>query len=257
VKRFVEGIKYQLLAKKRQGIHSPFVFYLANQVFPQRIPEEVAHILKAFDHRQSTSKEWIKFTELGAGSKRLNADRSVRKIHRHSSSGKHYGELLYKLSSSFKPTTILELGSSLGRGTLALHLGCPTANLYSIEGCPSTHQLAQKNIEVFSKHSENIHLINSSFDDFLMNLDSLIFDFVFIDGHHDGVALINYMERLRTNTHDETLFIIDDIRWSEGMWKAWSKIVRNEDFHVTIDLNRMGLFLGRRHQAKEHFMLRS
>jgi hypothetical protein len=40
------------------------------------------------------------------------------------------------------------------------------------------------------------------------------------------------------------------------MFKAWKKIIKNENFHLTMDLFRMGIISKRPMQAKEHFVVK-
>jgi predicted O-methyltransferase YrrM len=252
---FVEGIKYHLHAKKRQGIHSPFVYALVDEGLRKPISYQYKKILASFDQKQLKDRRKLSINDLGSGSKYLSNVRMIRDIHRISSSGKRYGEFLYKLCAHYQPERILELGTSLGRGTLAMHLGNPDARIVSIEGDASIAEVAQENIHEFSFDSNQIQLIISSFISFLEHNQHQTFDLVYIDGHHDGEALLQYMELISKVTHNNTLFVIDDIRWSSSMLKAWNQLQRQTRFHLSIDFFRMGLLSERPTQAKEHFVL--
>jgi hypothetical protein len=82
------------------------------------------------------------------------------------------------------------------------------------------------------------------------------YDLIFIDGHHDGTALLKYMEALDKNSNDQTIFIVDDIRWSKDMFSAWNQLVQNEKYQVSIDFFKMGILMKRPTQIKEHFTLK-
>jgi predicted O-methyltransferase YrrM len=86
-------------------------------------------------------------------------------------------------------------------------------------------------------------------------LDNATFDLVYIDGHHEGKALRNYLDQIMPFTHEQTLFLLDDIRWNDDMFKAWNELISDERFHVSIDFFRMGMLSQRNSQAKEHFTL--
>lgn len=251
----LEGIKYQLHAKKRQGIHSPFVYRMADEGLQIKLPKAHKNILNAFDLKQHNDERMLSITDLGAGSKTLDKHRSIKQIHKTSSSGKRYGTLLYRLCKHFEPARILELGTSLGRGTLAMHLGNQSAHITSIEGSPEIATIASENINKFATNPTKIEVKVSSFSTYLSELDNATFDLVYIDGHHNGEALRKYLDQIMPYTHEQTLFLLDDIRWNEDMFDAWNKLIADERFHVSIDFFRMGLLSARPTQAKEHFTL--
>jgi predicted O-methyltransferase YrrM len=255
VNLIVEGIKYQLHAKKRQGIHSPFIYDLVDKGLTHKVSIEHKRILKAFDLTQQHDTRVIHITDLGAGSRKLSTQRTIKDIHRVSSSGKRYGRLLYLLCKHYKPLHILELGSSLGRGTLAMHLGHPEAQITTIEGSAEIAAIARENINEFATNRTNIEVISSSFSTYLSELGNASFDLVYIDGHHEGEALRNYLDQIMPYTHEQTLFLLDDIRWNDDMFKTWNELIFIEHFHVSIDFFRMGMLSQRNSQAKEHFTL--
>ena len=194
----------------------------------------------------------IEIQDFGAGSKKLGQKRKISSIFKMSSSKGKYGKLLFRLAKHFEFQNVLEFGTSLGTGTLHLHLGNPLAEINTIEACKETFLVAKENLFPFN----NIHQVNETFDYFLSHPKNIKFDFIFVDGHHDGQALLKYMEKLKEITHSETIFLLDDIRWSDSMFDAWNKIVSDENYHLTIDLFRMGIVVPRPQQQKEHFILK-
>ena len=247
-----EFIKYQWVSKNRHGIHSPFVYDLSDKCF--KIERETADevLLKAYESKLSSDKTKINIQDFGAGSRKMGNERSINQIYKNSSSKGKYGKLLYQLNRYFQFNHILEFGTSLGIGTLNLHLGNPTSKIISLEACPETYQFTSGQLKPYP----NIQLINQTFENFLNDSQNQKIDFVFIDGHHDGDALLNYLEKLKTITHSETIFLLDDIRWSQSMFDAWNKIKEDKNYNLTIDLFRMGLVSPRPHQQKEDFVLR-
>ena len=87
-------------------------------------------------------------------------------------------------------------------------------------------------------------------------MKSTRFDLVFIDGHHDGKALIKYIKDLEGHTHDQTIFILDDIRWSKSMLDSWNNLIKSDAFNLSMDFFRMGILVKRPNQVKEHFTLK-
>jgi len=248
----IEYIKYLILAKGRHGTHSPFVYEFVNKCLNTNITKKFLLERKKIFKDFKKSKKHIIFEDFGVGSKRLSSSRKIKEIFKVSSSKGKYGLLLYKLNAHYKFENILELGTSIGIGSFHLHKGYGLSKITTVEGCKETYKVAEKALEGF----ENITLLNKTFLDFLKDSTHPVYNLVFIDGHHDGDALMNYLKLLQPYTNDDTLFILDDIRWSESMFTAWNKIIESEEYHVTIDLFRMGITMKRPKQYKEHFILK-
>ena len=161
---------------------------------------------------------------------------------------------MYKLVQHYHPNSILELGTSVGYGTFHLAYNNVNSSIISVDACSNTQNIAKSALEKF--HLQNIEYSNDTFSNFFSQYSGNLFDLVFVDGHHDGKALLKYMQDLDPFTHNNTLFLLDDIRWSEGMKAAWNELVQMEKYHVSIDLFRMGIVIKRPQQAKEHFTIR-
>jgi predicted O-methyltransferase YrrM len=241
-------------AQGRHNLHSPFVFGLTDVGLSAAIPEEFRRERKKWLREAGRDTERFAVLDLGAGSGTMKKMRSVARLSKNSSSRGIYGDLLFRLSAYLKPGTILELGTSIGTGTVHLKAGNPGSTVITVEGCPETLRRAYRTFDRW-KLDRTIAL-NASFAEFLERPSAIRYDMVFLDGHHDGQATLDYIRRLEPLTHDETAFILDDIRWSDGMWKAWNELVADERFHVTIDFGRMGVIWKRPQQVKEHFVIR-
>lgn len=250
----LEYIKYRRKAKKRHGIHSPFVYELSDSALGiQPDPNDLALIGK-ITGKFLNDKRSITVTDFGAGSHHMGHLRKIKDIFRNSSSRGGYGWLLYKLARYYRPGNILEMGTSLGMGTSYLYLGAPDARITTVEACPATHAIALETISALS--TDTIQAVNQTFDDYFAGKNLPLFDLVFVDGHHDGKALLRYMEGLKDCTHDNTFFILDDIRWSDSMLDAWNTLKNLPEYHVSMDFFRFGILLRRPEQRKEHFTLR-
>ncbi|NVK64322.1 MAG: class I SAM-dependent methyltransferase [Flavobacteriales bacterium] len=249
----LEYIKYRWNAKGRHGIHSPFVYdFTDNCLRIQLSKADKDELSKRFRALARDQRE-IEIQDFGAGSKKLGNTRKISLIFRMSSSRGKYGELLYRLSKHYAPDSILELGTSLGIGSTYLNLGNTESILTTVEACKNTRSIAQESLS----KKKNIESVLSTFSDFIAHLPKeKQFDLIFIDGHHDGAALLEYLDQLQAHAHDETLFILDDIRWSNSMVSAWEKIVADSRFHLSMDLFRVGIVARRSHQQKEHFVIR-
>ena len=247
----IEYINYLFKAKGRHGTHSPFIYAIVNECLSTNIDKKFLLERKNLFKDLKKSTKTIEITDYGSGSKKLSNLRKVSEIFKISSSKGKYGLLLYKLNKHYKFNHILELGTSLGVGSFHLSHGDPKSQIISIEGCAKTFNEAKINL----KSCQNVELINSTFTDFITNFNHPKYDLIFIDGHHDGDALKKYIELLDPYTHNDTFFILDDIRWSNSMYDSWNEIKSFNKFNVTIDFFRMGIILKRSQQQKEHFIL--
>ena len=61
---------------------------------------------------------------------------------------------------------------------------------------------------------------------------------------------------LLPKTHNDSIFIFDDINWSKGMQEAWNKIKAHPQVSVSIDTFFWGMVFFRKEQVKEHFKIR-
>lgn len=250
----IEYINYRFKAKGRHGVHSPFVYSFLNECLSTKIDKNFKNSRKNLFKNLKNNNSSIEISDFGVGSKKLGSQRKISKIFSTSSSKGKYGNLLYKISTYYQPKSILELGTSLGIGTLHLALGNPNTSVFTIDACKNTSNQAIQNFR--SLGIQNIIPIQSTFVDYISTLSNEKFDLIFIDGHHDGIALTKYILDLDAFSHNDTIFILDDIRWSKSMLNAWNELIKNNKFHLTIDLFRMGIIVKRAQQEKEHFILK-
>ncbi len=200
------------------------------------------------------STEEIEIVDFGAGSKRDNGNNngiSSRVIHkkvgdvcRSASSTFFWSAFIFNLVRKLEPEICLELGTSLGISALYQSAAMKingTGKLITIEGSPSLSEIAQKN-------ATELELDNVSFErgSFVEKLPGVLkdlnkIDFVFIDGHHEGRATLNYFNEVMPNLNPGAVVIFDDIRWSSSMKSAWSEIRKNGDIRFYVDLWNKGL----------------
>ena len=81
-------------------------------------------------------------------------------------------------------------------------------------------------------------------------------DFVFFDGNHRKEPTLEYFRECMKHATNQSVFIFDDIHWSEEMEIAWHEIKNDERVTVTIDLFFMGIVFFRKEQNKQHFVIR-
>jgi predicted O-methyltransferase YrrM len=258
--RISSFFKYFFSAQNQHGLHSPFVFDLYRTVIEidSKMPdfERIAAIRNEMRHCTDS----INITDFGAGSKVNQATtRTVRDVVRNSEKSPRLARLLHRLCKHFEAATILDLGTSLGITTLYLATANPKSRILTFEGCPETAQLAQKNFGKYSPEiAQKIELIVGNIDHTLPQqvAASPPLDLVFFDANHRYEPTVRYFETCLSKAHENSLFIFDDIHWSDEMEQAWATIKAHPSVTISIDLYQVGLVFFRQKQPKQHFTLR-
>lgn len=248
-------IPFLINSKNQHGVHSPFVYDLVTKCFYDKTNYTEYQIIKAYRIELTSNKSIVEIEDFGSGSKRFKTNkRQVKNIAKTSGSTLTKSFLLFRLVKYFNAKTILELGTSVGIGIAALALGNKNAELTSIEASSILTDISRNQLKIFD--IDNVNIKNGLFSEILPSLKTYKWDFVFIDGHHDQTATLNYFEMLLPSTHNDTVIIFDDIYWSEGMLAAWKTIIKHPKVSVSIDIFHFGLVFFRKEQTKEHFYIR-
>lgn len=260
MKQKIHQIKYYFkhLAKAKSrlghGVHSPFVYDLIEQVFNHNGDYYIFNRIEKTRESLLKNHKTIEIEDFGAGSAVNKSNiRSISSIAKSALLDKDFSQLLFRLVNRFQPKTIIELGSSLGLTSAYLSSACKSSSLYTFEGSPEIAAIANRNL----KHLKikNTKLIIGEFDlklaPILEEIETV--DFAFIDGNHQYEPSIRYFEMLLKKSTPNSVFVFDDIYWSEGMTKAWHEIIARPEVVVSIDLYRMGLVFFRKESQKENF----
>ena len=252
-------LKYLLTARhyKGHGIHSPFMFELVSEVLWERHPYYAFDLIDGYRTQLLRSERIIEVTDLGAGSHTLKSNkRKVADICRSSAIKKKYGEFLFRLVSRYKTKNIVELGTSLGISTMYLAMPGKNNKVVTIEGCPETAAVAREGIENYGL--DNVESLTGRFKDVLPGVleDIGTIDLLFVDGHHERNATIEYFNMCKTKAGNDSIFIFDDIHWSKGMEEAWDVIRNDKDVTVTADLYQLGLVFFCKQCKKQHYVVR-
>jgi len=245
---------YRLNASNLHGVHSPFFYALNEEVIRKKTYPYDGQVEKL---RQALKKNESKIDliDLGAGS-RVNKSnkRSVSEIARVSSGSKKDLALLHNLANWIKAEYILELGTNLGLGTIALSTAESAKNVVSIEGDPNLAEIAVKNLEKLNSKAQVIHgSFEEKLDLALSKLKKV--DLSYLDGNHKKEPTLNYFTRIKEYTGNNSVIAIGDIHWSEEMEKAWETIKADPDVTATADIFSMGLVFFKKELSKEHFTL--
>jgi predicted O-methyltransferase YrrM len=242
-------------SKNEHGVHSPFVFNLVTKCFYDQKKYAEYSILKNYRKSLIQNKNTIEVTDFGAGSRVFKSNtRPIAKIASTAGITEKRAEMLFRITNYFQPESVLEIGTSLGLATSALAIGNPKATVTTLEGCPNTLNVAQKQFEQFG--FKNSKSITTEFSNYLKNCTEQ-YHLIYFDGNHSKQATLDYFELLLPTISNETVWIFDDIHWSQGMEEAWESIKKHPKVTVTIDTFQWGLVFFRKEQPKEHFVIRA
>ena len=240
----------------QHGVHSPFVFSLITKCFYKKNSKETITRFLNYKNNLLSNTQIISITDFGAGSKVFKSNqRQISKIAKYAGITKKRAFLLSRIVTYFKPKNILEIGTSLGISTTAMHLGNENTQITSLEGCPETAAVAQQQ---FDQHQfSNINLVVGNFNTTLeKSVKNQQFDLIYFDGNHQKEATLQYFETCIQSAHNDSVFIFDDIHWSKEMEIAWQEIKKHPSVTVSIDTYQWGIVFFRKEQEKEHFTIR-
>jgi len=252
----IRYIKYFLIAKNKHSAHGPFLYNFITTVLNNKSNDKNCKRIEQLRKKLCKTDQMIKITDFGAGSHINNAKkRKVKDIAKNSAKNAKFGQLLYQITKYYQPKNILELGTSLGISTLYLSKGNPNSIIYTFEGCPETAKIAKENFHKIE--AENINVILGDFQNTLKNklAEITTLDLAFIDGNHQEVPTITYFEDCLKYSHNDTIFIFDDIHWSRGMEKAWEYIKSHEKTTLTVDLFYIGIVFVKSELSKENYII--
>jgi predicted O-methyltransferase YrrM len=257
---------FQLLAYLRfwwrsgnaHGLHSPFVFGLYTTVIRHTGLFRAYVPIEAQRHKLLRSKQTISVTDFGAGSHTgAGRQRRVAAIARTAAKPAHLAQLLFRLVNHFRPQTILELGTSLGLTTAYLTAPDSRQRVVTFEGCPNVAAEARQTFA--NLKLRNVEIVEGNLDDTLAPTLAKLppVDFVFFDGNHRYEPTLRYFEQCLQHAHEGSVFVLDDIHWSDEMERAWEAIKARPEVTLTVDLFYVGLVFFRKNQPKQHFWLRA
>ena len=242
-------------AATKYQLHSPFVFELANEVLDGERWYYAFRDVEGLRDKMLHSSVKLEVTDFGTGSGNpTRRHASVRQIARQAASSPRQGQMLFHLANWTAPKTMLELGTSLGIGTMYLASGMRSAKLVSLEGCPDFANVARANLEILGLKNAEVTVgeFAATLPDALEQLQKL--DIVFVDGNHRAAPTLQYFETCLHFAHEKTVFVFDDAYWSPEMTQVWEQIKQHPRVTLTVDFFEISLaFINPEFREKQHF----
>lgn len=219
---------------KGYGIHSPFVFSLVRDVI--------------YDRKKYYNTDIIKKV-------RKEINKTEYTIKKSNVISTKYGELLFRLVWYFKPQNILEFGTSLGVRTMYLSMPDTRKNVFTIEKNDILRKIAEKYFKKLKLN--NIAMYNGYcaelVPDIMSQLETL--DFVVLDCYSKK-EMLDCFQLCLSKVNNETIFIFENLYYSQGNEEAWRLICQNELVTVSIDMFKLGIVFFRKECQKQHFIVR-
>lgn len=239
-------------------MHSPFVFDFIINVMNDKTVYPDYKKIENIRHQLLQNKKTIEVEDFGAGSGVIKTNtRRIDKIASSSLKSKKYAQLLYRIIKYYQPQQIIEIGTSFGVTTSYIATAQPSANVFTHEGASKIATIANENFNELNL--KNIKLKEGDFETTLMGTIAAIdyLDFAFIDGNHRKKPTWDYFELLLSKSNQNSIFIFDDIHWSEDMERVWAEIKLHPSVTLSIDLFFIGIvFFKKDFKVKQHFSIR-
>ncbi len=257
ISQFRKYLKYKLGANSSQSIKSPFVQDLISKVLEDEETYYAYTTIELMRKKLLLNPTTIHVEDMGAGSRVFKTnDRKIGDITKYSAKSEKYAQLLFRLVNYFQPDNVIELGTSVGVSTCYLAKAKSKCKVYTLEGSKEICKVAASTFKTLKIN--NVKLIEGNFDQTLpqlvQELDQL--DMVYFDGNHQKEPTLRYFEICLEKKHKDSIFIFDDIHWSEEMEEAWEEIKQHPEVLLTIDLFHFGLVFFKEGSGKEHLALK-
>ncbi len=204
------------------GVHSPFAFRLITRVIEEPYPyycyKEIEQLRRSKLKGVLTKKD-------------LQTRRAM---------SRKRASLLFRLVNHFKPTTILEIGSSWGISTLYMQQGNPQATYYCIEPQEQVRTVAK---EVVACMTDSVQFLPSPVAEALPPLLDQLNELGFLFVHNMASAhqYQSYMPVILPHIHHQTVVVVEDIHKDKATTKVWRQLIASSQVRVSMDLYDIGI----------------
>lgn len=212
--------------------------------------------VRATTLQQAAPDEWAWMERVERARAELEAsseatDRSGRpttvgEITRNASKKPLWASLLFRLVRRLGPANCIEMGTCVGISgayqAAALEMN-GAGRLVTLEGHELLARIARGTFARLGLAQAEVRagLFEDTLEQALADLDPV--DYVFIDGHHQEAPTLAYFGQVLPHISSCATLVFDDIGWSEGMQRAWARLLADERVTVAVDLRTVGVCL--------------
>ncbi len=261
--QIAEFFRFYRDAVTKYQLHSPFVFELACAVvederwyYAFRDVEEIRQKMLQSDVVLNV-EDFGSFNRSNTNEEGSVQKRSVRSITRRAGSSAGQGQMLFRLATHLQPRSMLELGTSVGIGAMYLASAVQEARYVSLEGSAEIAHVARMNLDWLGL-LKNTEVREGPFEMTLAGAlkDLQHLDLVFFDGNHRLEPTLRYFEECLPFAHEKTVFVFDDMHWSEEMAEVWERIKDHSRVTLTLDFFELSLaFIDPDFREKQHLSI--
>lgn len=255
--RAVHLVKYLWQAKRPHQMHSPYLYDLLTFMHDAQRHYYAFDHIEAQRHVLLRNNATVPGEDYGAGSHKLSTgSRPVRDIARTSLSSPTRCRMMFRLIVYTRPACILEMGTSLGIMTAYLAKVSDKATVHTLEGHAGRMNIAQDVARELRLH--NIIFHQGRFSETLPHIlhSGRPIQLALIDGDHRGASLIAYFGQILPCLSDDAVVVVDDIRWSAGMYAAWRSLTQDPAVTCSLDYFSFGmLFIRHAFRGKMHMQI--
>lgn len=236
------------------GIHSPYLFYIAREVFPDTSSYYAFASIERLRRKLLSSKEKVVVKDYGTGK---GGPLPLPYVTRTSPKSAREAQLLMRMAVLLHAQEIVELGTSVGLTTAYLASASSNAHVTTFEGAPELAKIAEGNWAKLGL--KNIRCICGPLDDTLYNnyAPTREVDLAFLDANHRGEPTLRYFKHLLRYAGEKSIFVVDDIHQSPDMLAAWRTICAMPEVTATFDLFSMGMVFFDKNLEKKTYKIRT
>lgn len=234
------------------GIHSPYLYRFTQNAIYEKNPFYIFPKIETLRENLKYDDRILSVKDYGTGSDRQTRVLDIAKT---SLKSRKWAQLLYRIVNFTKAQNVLELGSSLGLTTAYLASVKSDITCISLEGSEEIANIARENFEKLEIN--NVEIVVGNIDETLgEQLEKLkTLDVVFFDANHRQEPVLNYFQQCLEHIHHDSVFIFDDIHWSEEMERAWRIIRKHRKVTTTIDLFEVGIVFFNKNYPKKTYKM--
>jgi predicted O-methyltransferase YrrM len=239
-------LSYLLTARTPEQMHSPYLFDAMRYVFDAKRQYYAFREIEGIRHSLGKSPVQVSPNGLGAPSRKaFRRPRTVGDVISVSTSSAFKCQCLFRLALFLEAKTILEIGSAAGVSTAYLASTSANAIVHAFEGNP----VLADHVERVARALElqNIRVHKGAFAQAVPAvLDEIKhFDLAFLDGNHRHKPTLTHFQLLKDRLSEDSVIVVDDIRWSEEMWRAWKELSADSAVTAALDIYSFGMLFFR------------